>query len=335
MGSKIALRYCSYCNIEFSSPENYRRHTKRRICKGNKSTSLLPSIPVQPSLPVQENFMSNIPVQPSLSVQENFMSNIPVQPSLPYRQNMLPRLSPEPTLPGYQPLYVIPPSSPGAPPKKPIELTPSVCRYINEHGERFNSSWKHPFTCLVSGPTCCGKTTWVKQFLNNNPMDTLPKRIVWCYSEWQPAYNDLTVEMHHGPPKAEDFRHNTEPVLLIMDDLMGEDVTELFSRGCHHWNVSVIHIVQNLYFAKGRTARINCHYIVLFKSPGDVSAIKTLARQLPSPAQAFMEAYDRATTKAHGYLLADLTQTTPNKFRLRGDIFHPIQHPVYVYKKDL
>jgi len=47
--------------------------------------------------------------------------------------------------------------------------------------------FKHPFTCIIGGPTGSGKSTFYIRFLEN--LDTLstepyfPEGIMWCYSE--------------------------------------------------------------------------------------------------------------------------------------------------------
>ena len=66
--------------------------------------------------------------------------------------------------------------------------------------------------------------------------------------------------------------------LLIIDDLMteaGDDksVTDLFTKGFHHMNLSIVYIIQNI-FPKGRESRtisLNAHYMFLFKNPRDPS----------------------------------------------------------------
>ena len=53
--------------------------------------------------------------------------------------------------------------------------------------------WQHPFTCIVVGPTGCGKTTFVARLLRNASamIDPPPERVTWYYSEWQKAYENL------------------------------------------------------------------------------------------------------------------------------------------------
>ena len=48
----------------------------------------------------------------------------------------------------------------------------------------------HPFTCIFTGPTGCGKTTFVERLLRNatSLVNSPPEQITWCYGEWQPLY---------------------------------------------------------------------------------------------------------------------------------------------------
>ena len=110
--------------------------------------------------------------------------------------------------------------------------------------------------------------------------------------------------------------------LLILDDLMSSAtkdprVTDLFTEGSHHRNLSVIILSQNLYFSKDPTQRRNAHYLVLFKSPVDKQQIKTLARQMyPDRSGDFMNAFNTATCDAYGHLIVDLKPNTPEWKRL-------------------
>jgi len=202
--------------------------------------------------------------------------------------------------------------------------------------------WRHPFTCLISGPTGSGKTVWVTQFLSNLPllMNPVPEEVIWCYGEWQLGYNQLKREgviFTEGLPKVEEWSTNKRR-LVILDDLMSETddrVTKLFTKGSHHRNISVMYIVQNL-FGKNkeqRTISLNSHYLVVFKNPRDASQITHLAKQMyPGKLKYVQESFKDATSVPHGYLLLDLRQETPDHLRLRTDIFPPDHQVVYVQK---
>ena len=74
-------------------------------------------------------------------------------------------------------------------------------------------------------------------------------------------------------------------------------------------------------------------YMVLFKSPGDKSQIRALARQMyPCKPSILEEAYQDATTDRYGYLLVDLRQETPDMMRLRSKILPSEMPIVYVPK---
>ena len=204
------------------------------------------------------------------------------------------------------------------------------------------ASFKHPFTAIVAGPTKAGKTVWVKKLVENvqKMVAPYPEEIYWCYGEWQPLYNELPgVHFCQGIPETEELKSTPDkPKLLILDDLMQEmkgdkRLTQLFTKGSHHWNLSVIHIVQNLFFDGMRTSRVNAQYLVLMKNPSDQLQAATLAKQLyPGKTHYFMEAYQDACKESYGYLLVDLCQDTPENMRLRSKIFPGQLEIVYVAK---
>ena len=200
--------------------------------------------------------------------------------------------------------------------------------------------WQHPFTCIVAGPTGCGKTQWVMTFLRhlNEMTCPVPRRIVWSYGEWQPVYQHLPrqVKLVRGWPELSEF--GTDPVLLIIDDQMQEAddrLTRLFTKGSHHRNISVVYIVQNLFDKnkEHRTISLNAHYMVLFKNPRDGSQIINLAKQMyPGRVEYLRGSFELATRRPYGYLLVDLKQCTPEGLRLRSRIFPDKVQEVYVHK---
>ena len=203
-----------------------------------------------------------------------------------------------------------------------------------------DARWKHPFTCIVAGTTGCGKSTFVTRLLHHATamIDPPPKKITWCYGEWQEAYatTDLThVRFEEGLPSESMFESTTRN-LIVIDDLVAETderVTTLFTKKSHKSNTSVLYLVQNLFpkNKESRTISLNTHYMVVFKNPRDATQMSHLARQMYRGRTKFVqEAFKDATKIPYGYLLVDLKQDTPEDMRLRTAIF-PDDDVQYVY----
>ena len=112
-------------------------------------------------------------------------------------------------------------------------------------------------------------------------------------------------------------------------------MTNLFIKGCHHRNLSVIFIVQNI-FHRGKELRdmsLNSHYLVVLKSPRDSSQVNHLVRQMSRGHAKYMqEAFEDATKRPYKYLFCDLEPETPTDFRLRTNIFPGETQYAYVRK---
>ena len=202
----------------------------------------------------------------------------------------------------------------------------------------FDEKFKCPTTIMVAAPTKAGKTSLVRYILRNADLmfEPPPKEIKWCFSEHQPSYNLPSVTYKQGLPDIESLKKGTHHKLVVLDDLMSEskNLTDIFTKGCHHWNVTIIFILQDLFYDKKRTNRINCQYVILMKSPGDKLTPLNLAKQMfPNNVRYFMDAYEKATEKPYGYLLIDLEQNTPEVLRLRSNILPHETTVVYIPKR--
>lgn len=187
------------------------------------------------------------------------------------------------------------------------------------------------FKAIIAGPTSCGKSTFTTKFLKNldQLVDTPISEVIYCAPE--SSYPDLSecqtkIRYLDCLPSVELFA-DKKPRLVVLDDMMresDESVVDLFTKHSHHLSASVIFICQNI-FHKGKGQRdisLNSHYIVAYKSPRDRSQISTLARQIsPGNAAYISEIFADATQVPYGYLLLDLTQTTPDHLRYRTKIF--------------
>ena len=119
--------------------------------------------------------------------------------------------------------------------------------------------FQHPTTILISGPTHSGKTLFVLRVLKHTILQPFPSRILWFFKEWQPAYDELkrflpSTEFHHGiESRVLDSINVSDRNLVVLDDLMssaGESkiIAQLFTQESHHKNLSVIFLVQNLFY---------------------------------------------------------------------------------------
>lgn len=191
--------------------------------------------------------------------------------------------------------------------------------------------FKHPSSCLVVGPSQTGKTTLVRKIIRNRNMyQPNFKRVKWCYSYSAPWFlKEPEIEFIQGLPETYE-----QGDLIVIDDMMhrlNEKIADMFTAASHHKNVSVILILQNLFPRKRvmRDISLNAHYIFLLRNARDASQINCLARQLyPGNSHFLTDAYIKATTKPHGYLLVDIHPETTETFRLRENIF-PDEHGLY------
>ena len=157
--------------------------------------------------------------------------------------------------------------------------------------------------------------------------------------EYQPVFDEYSqqVVFRQGMPKATELEEIRD-ALLIFDDMMMEanaDLLNVFTRGSHHRQNSVIHIVQNFFNSNKnmRTISLNAQYLIFFKSPRDSSQFVHLARQaFPHNSQFAVEAYKMATSEPYSYLLLDLRNEQDELLRLRSNIFPGERHTVYVPK---
>ena len=98
--------------------------------------------------------------------------------------------------------------------------------------------------------------------------------------------------------------------LIIFDDLMTEAkcdqrIADLFTKGSHHRNISIVYLTQNV-FPQGRACR-------------DIALNTTCAT--------FMRKFEDATARPYGYLVLDLKSSTSEQDRLQTDIFVDQQSP--------
>ena len=219
---------------------------------------------------------------------------------------------------------------------------------IHKHDFIDETVFKHPFTCMLAGPTMSGKTTILTKILNHHStlVDKEIQKIIYCYARWQNSYdkmkiNNPSIQFIEGLPEIDliDADNNN---LLILDDLMDQcekdkSILNLFTTDSHQKSISVFLITQNL-FSQGkfsRTIGLNCHYLFLLHNPRDQSQIYYLARQMfPNNSKFLIECYGDAVELQHfGYLFIDLKQHTKKNHRVQAGILPGEERIVYQMKK--
>lgn len=199
--------------------------------------------------------------------------------------------------------------------------------------------FQSPFNLAVVGPSQSGKSVFTFKLIEyaDELISPPPTKIIYCYGEYQDVFSHYSnILFHEGLPDLSKFVGNTEPILLILDDLMSEatlEISNLFTKYSHHRNLSVIYLSQNLFDKNkhARTMSLNTHYIVLFKNSRDVTQISTLARQMyPNNSKFMIESYRDAVKPNYHYLLIDLKPNTDDRIRLRTNIF-PDEWPIVAY----
>ena len=123
----------------------------------------------------------------------------------------------------------------------------------------------------------------------------VPKKVLFCYKYWQPSYTEILkimpdITFHQGMPKGliqSKYLDPTVPSLTVFDDLMrtvmnDDTAADVFTEGEHHLNISVVFIIQNLFFQwkQSRTISVNAHYLILLKNPRDRQQVEVFERQV-------------------------------------------------------
>ena len=277
------------------------------------------------------------------------------------RQRWLPRVSHHPPTPTQSQSLILPPKDVPLsqlpiiiPPEDvPLQQFPVIHSSPVTTSDTFHSprpcvdtqphpefAFQHPCSMVVVGPSQCGKTHFVHQLLTHKCIvypNKKPWRVVWCYNQWQPRYEEIRrdlknkIEFVEGVPELSEDLHEINPskhTIIVLDDLMAEAkdspvVSKLFTQGRHR-NASVILLLQNM-FPKGKyntDISRNATYKVLFRSPGDRKQIDIMAEQtFAKDRPRFMQAYKQETDHPYGYIVVDNHPRTTSEHQVVANVF--------------
>lgn len=192
----------------------------------------------------------------------------------------------------------------------------------------------HPTRILVTGCSSSGKTVFVTKLLNNvdKMFNVKFDKIIWALGDInaKPSGLDpnLKINFVEGLPLS--FENPTmKPMLIVLDDLMNEigrseAVANVFTKGSHHRNQTIILLNQSL-FPKGQNSRLislNAEHIVAMKNPRTQDQFAIFCRQhSPQNWRELNSIYKTATEQPFSYLVVNLTQTASELCRYRQNIF--------------
>ena len=188
--------------------------------------------------------------------------------------------------------------------------------------------FKHLSTIILSGPTGCGKTRFLRRILKERLIEPSPTRLIWVYSEWQNEYDKAKTiypEINFMKGYSDDIYDCLQPCdrnLLILDDQMSKSsntksLANFFTKESNYSNITILYLVQNMFDQNRspRTESLNSHYTVVFRNLRGHSQFRTMARQiLPKHSHCIIDAYADAIVRLLEYLVIDNSLQCNPKF---------------------
>ena len=144
-------------------------------------------------------------------------------------------------------------------------------------------------------------------------------------SEWQPDYDIIrewypSIEFEKGwRDEICDSLSREQRNISVLDDQMGvasssTSVADLFTKGSHHKNLTIIYRVQNVYnqYKSQTTISLNSNYSVVFHNGRNASHFRIMAYQIcPNDGKWPVDTFTDANFKPYGYLVLDHHPSTP------------------------
>lgn len=186
---------------------------------------------------------------------------------------------------------------------------------------------------IISGASQSGKSSLVVELIRRRKeiIDPPLDNVLYMYACWQDKFTQLQkdvpeVQFHQGLiENSDDIPSNS---LVIIDDLLtdlakSEDSVNLFVRGSHHNNISVIGIVQSFFYKGLRNLTLQCKYVCLMKNPREQNFIRVLGSQMSNGKrnEVLDYAWRHTMNQPYGYVVIDFSQTQNNKYRIRNSLF--------------
>ena len=216
----------------------------------------------------------------------------------------------------------------------------------------FDATLQHSFNCVIAGPSRSGKTTLLKNILQERHtlFSEVPEKVFLFYSHKQPIYDamlregliDELTDISIAYPSfdylfqlAQPYKHG-RGCLFILDDIISDlsnDFMKIFCNLSHHEKASIILMSQNLFHNHKayRTLSINTHYLFLMKQTRDVTQISNLGRQACAGKPNFLPSvYKENLLRPYSYVLLDFGANQDDQIRVRNHML-PNELPIHVF----
>ena len=183
--------------------------------------------------------------------------------------------------------------------------------------------------------------------------DPPPQTVIYFYKVYQPEYDLMKKDrsitfINELPQNVESFKSIVEPyrangTLVCFDDYEQEIIDnisfykEIWTIISHHFNVTPIAVLHNLFAKQLRTISLNTHRVILTKSLRDSSQISFLSRQCYPHIKNFLPAvYQHCITlQDYPYLIMNFTpgRECDNYIKVSTRIFEH-ERPMVVFREN-
>ena len=200
--------------------------------------------------------------------------------------------------------------------------------------EKIDVSVKWPFKWCLVGSSGSGKTNFSLQVIRHahRLFDQVPTKIIIVYKEYQEIYNQFndhipTDLFNEDEVDFEEItKENKENLLIICDDLYYSkkinEVAEHFLIKGRHRNTSWLVLTQSIFNHPAlKNISRNSSHITMFKSVRLNEPHIFFSQLRPRTSKVLQDIYSKATEKSYSYLDIDLSQTCPDKYRYKANLF--------------
>lgn len=176
---------------------------------------------------------------------------------------------------------------------------------------------------LISGPSCSGKSTLVKQLLHKYFRNKFDEIFIIAPTIKQPLWESVRInkEKENKSDEASDsqFMKYIDKIkkngkdgkrsLLILDDIVNTELTRRSSALCReilrlrHYDCSIV-ICTQLYKAIPNFVRVNLTHFIGFHNPNQ----NEVDKMKDEMGHKFLENYERFTNEQYKYIFVDFTK---------------------------